>query len=208
MAQHRIMTILLFVYLSLCFEVAQSELKKDGDPCIYSDDCKNRCCHRDSPKGSGKCVQKSMRGVRCYGPNYGDPCFRSHQCNSGCCYPGSSVYKAFCVPKYDKTRKCLGPNFGDFCYSSDQCHSGCCHNLETIGNVPICLTKSEDHCFGAMTSNIPQPAPPMEELRCTSFNIRGLNTPRKRLLVDSIVTARVRVDFYVKRVHRETQPIQ
>ncbi|XP_066443985.1 leucine-rich colipase-like protein 1 isoform X2 [Eleutherodactylus coqui] len=108
MAQHRIMTILLFVYLSLCFEVAQSELKKDGDPCIYSDDCKNRCCHRDSPKGSGKCVQKSMRGVRCY-----------------------------------------GPNFGDFCYSSDQCHSGCCHNLETIGNVPICLTKSEDHCFGA-----------------------------------------------------------
>ncbi|XP_066444009.1 uncharacterized protein [Eleutherodactylus coqui] len=123
MAQHRIMTILLFVYLSLCFEVAQSELKKDGDPCIYSDDCKNRCCHRDSPKGSGKCVQKSMRGVRCYGPNYGDPCFRSHQCNSGCCYPGSSVYKAFCVPKYDKTRKCLGPPVGGL-YRHCPCESG------------------------------------------------------------------------------------
>ncbi|XP_066444106.1 keratin-associated protein 9-1-like isoform X1 [Eleutherodactylus coqui] len=149
MTQHRIMTILLFVCLSLCFEVAQSELKNDGDPCIYSAVCKSRCCHRDSPKGSGKCVQKSTRGVRCYGPNNGNPCFRSHQCNSGCCHPGSSVYKAFCVPKYGKTRKCLGPNFGDFCYSSDQCHSGCCHNLDTNGNVPICLTKSEDNCFGA-----------------------------------------------------------
>ncbi|XP_066444153.1 uncharacterized protein [Eleutherodactylus coqui] len=149
MAQHRIMTILLFVCLSLCFEVAQSKLKKDGDPCIYSADCGSRCCHRDSPKGSGKCVQKSMRGVRCYGPNYGDPCFRSHQCNSGCCYPGSSVYKAFCVPKYDKTRKCLGPNFEDFCYSSDQCHSGCCFNKFTVRNVPVCLTKSGGECFGA-----------------------------------------------------------
>ncbi|XP_066444160.1 leucine-rich colipase-like protein 1 isoform X2 [Eleutherodactylus coqui] len=126
MAQHRIMTILLFVCLSLCFEVAQSKLKKDGDPCIYSADCGSRCCHRDSPKGSGKCVQKSMRGVRCYGPNYGDPCFRSHQCNSGCCYPGSSVYKAFCVPKYDKTRKCLGPDDGDYCALNTLCKSGCC----------------------------------------------------------------------------------
>ncbi|XP_066443993.1 leucine-rich colipase-like protein 1 isoform X3 [Eleutherodactylus coqui] len=173
MAQHRIMTILLFVYLSLCFEVAQSELKKDGDPCIYSDDCKNRCCHRDSPKGSGKCVQKSMRGVRCYGPNYGDPCFRSHQCNSGCCYPGSSVYKAFCVPKYDKTRKCLGPNFGDFCYSSDQCHSGCCHNLETIGNVPICLTKSEDHCFGAPVGGLYRHCPCESGLLCEKGTSRN-----------------------------------
>ncbi|XP_066450210.1 leucine-rich colipase-like protein 1 isoform X2 [Eleutherodactylus coqui] len=149
MAQHRIMTILLFVSLSLCFEVAQSRLKNDGDPCIYSDDCESRCCHRDSSKGSGKCVQKSMGGVRCYGPNNGNPCFHSHQCNSGCCHPGSSVYQAFCVPKYGKTRKCLGPNLGDFCYSSDQCHSGCCNNLDTIGNVPICVTKSEDKCFGA-----------------------------------------------------------
>ncbi|XP_066443747.1 keratin-associated protein 9-1-like [Eleutherodactylus coqui] len=149
MAQHRIMTILLFVCLSLCFEVAQSRLKNDGDPCIYSDDCESRCCHRDSSKGSGKCIQKSMGGVRCYGPNYGDPCFHSHQCNSGCCIPGTSVYKAFCVPKYDKTHTCLGPNLGDFCYSSDQCHSGCCNNLNTIGNVPICVTKSEDNCFGA-----------------------------------------------------------
>ncbi|XP_066443951.1 keratin-associated protein 9-1-like isoform X2 [Eleutherodactylus coqui] len=148
MAQHRIMTILLFVSLSLCFEVTQSE-SKDGDPCIYSDDCESRCCHRDSPNGSGKCVLKSMRGVRCYGPNNGNPCFQSHQCNSGCCIPGTSVYNAVCVPKYDKTRKCIGPNIGDFCYSSDQCHSGCCYNWDTNGNVPICLTKSEDKCFGA-----------------------------------------------------------
>ncbi|XP_066444115.1 leucine-rich colipase-like protein 1 isoform X2 [Eleutherodactylus coqui] len=154
MAQHQIMTILLFVCLSLCFEVARSKLKKDGDPCIYSADCGSRCCHRDSPKGSGKCVQKSMRGVRCYGPNNGDPCFHSHQCNSGCCYPGSSVYKAFCVPKHDKTRKCLGPNFEDFCYSSDQCHSGCCFNMLTTRNVPVCLTKSKgDKCFGADNGN-------------------------------------------------------
>ncbi|KAG9467298.1 hypothetical protein GDO78_015208, partial [Eleutherodactylus coqui] len=68
MAQHRIMTILLFVSLSLCFEVAQSKLKNDGDPCIYSAVCKSRCCHRDSPNSSGKCVRKSSPGVRCYGP--------------------------------------------------------------------------------------------------------------------------------------------
>ncbi|XP_066443930.1 phosphatidylinositol-glycan biosynthesis class W protein isoform X3 [Eleutherodactylus coqui] len=150
MAQHRIMTILLFVCLSFCFEVAQSKLK-DGDPCIYSADCGSRCCHRDSPKGSGKCVQKSMGGVRCYGPNNGNPCFRSHQCNSGCCMPGTSVYNAFCVPKYDNI--CLGPNFEDFCYSSDQCHSGCCYNLETLGKVPICVRKSEYTCLGAEDGN-------------------------------------------------------
>ncbi|XP_066443961.1 leucine-rich colipase-like protein 1 isoform X3 [Eleutherodactylus coqui] len=126
MAQHRIMTILLFVSLSLCFEVTQSESKKDGDPCIYSDDCESRCCHRDSPNGSGKCVLKSMRGVRCYGPNNGNPCFQSHQCNSGCCIPGTSVYNAVCVPKYDKTRKCIGPDDGDFCALNTLCKSGCC----------------------------------------------------------------------------------
>ncbi|XP_066443769.1 leucine-rich colipase-like protein 1 isoform X2 [Eleutherodactylus coqui] len=150
MAQHRIMTILLFVCLSLCFEVAQSELKKDGDPCINSDDCESRCCHRDSPNGSGKCVLKSSPGVRCYGPNNGNPCFHSHQCNSRCCIPGTSVYNAFCVPKYDKTRKCLGPNIEDFCYSSDQCHSRCCDNENTEGNFPVCITKSGNaKCFGA-----------------------------------------------------------
>ncbi|XP_066444029.1 uncharacterized protein [Eleutherodactylus coqui] len=150
MAQHRIMTILLFVCLSLCFEVAQSKLKKDEDPCIYSDDCESRCCHRDSPKGSGKCVQKSMQGVRCYGPNNGNPCFRSHQCNSGCCILRGSLYNAVCVPKYEKVRKCLGPNSGDFCYSSDQCDSGCCFKMNTMGKVPICITKSEDDkCLGA-----------------------------------------------------------
>ncbi|XP_066450203.1 leucine-rich colipase-like protein 1 [Eleutherodactylus coqui] len=126
MAKHQIMTILLFVCLSLCFEVAQSKLKKDGDPCIYSDDCESRCCDRDSPKGSGKCVLRSSPGVRCYGPNYGDPCFHSHQCNSGCCNHGTSVYKAFCVPKHDKTRKCLGPDNGDYCALNTLCKSGCC----------------------------------------------------------------------------------
>ncbi|XP_066444168.1 leucine-rich colipase-like protein 1 isoform X3 [Eleutherodactylus coqui] len=186
MAQHRIMTILLFVCLSLCFEVAQSKLKKDGDPCIYSADCGSRCCHRDSPKGSGKCVQKSMRGVRCYGPNYGDPCFRSHQCNSGCCYPGSSVYKAFCVPKYDKTRKCLGPNFEDFCYSSDQCHSGCCFNKFTVRNVPVCLTKSGGECFGAPIGELYYYCPCESGLVCekdTSRNMTNqiINDPSRRI---------------------------
>ncbi|XP_066444047.1 keratin-associated protein 10-4-like isoform X2 [Eleutherodactylus coqui] len=149
MAQHRIMTILLFVCLSLCFEVAQSELKKDEDPCIYSDDCESRCCHRDSPNGSGKCVQKSSPSVRCYGPNNGDPCFHSHQCNSGCCILRGSLYNAVCVPKYDKTRQCLGPNIGDFCYSSDQCDNGCCYNWDTIGKVPICVKSGVDKCFGS-----------------------------------------------------------
>ncbi|XP_066450216.1 uncharacterized protein [Eleutherodactylus coqui] len=148
MAQHRIMTILLFVCLSLCFEVAQSELK-DGDPCIYSDDCESRCCHRDSPNGSGKCVLKSSPGMRCYGPNNGDPCFHNHQCNSGCCIPGSSVYNAVCIPKYEETQKCFGPNIGDFCYSSDQCHSGCCYKMDTAGFIPVCITKSEDICLGS-----------------------------------------------------------
>ncbi|XP_066443619.1 uncharacterized protein [Eleutherodactylus coqui] len=150
MAQHRIMTILLFVCLSLCFEVAQSKLKNDGDPCIYSAKCKSRCCHRDSPRGSGKCVRKSSSGVRCYGPNTGEPCFRSHQCNSGCCMPSGSMYNAVCELKYDKTQGCIGPKDGDFCYSSDHCHNRCCFNANTIGNVPVCITKSEgDKCFGA-----------------------------------------------------------
>ncbi|XP_066444140.1 leucine-rich colipase-like protein 1 isoform X5 [Eleutherodactylus coqui] len=147
MAQHQIMTILLFVCLSLCFEVARSKLKKDGDPCIYSADCGSRCCHRDSPKGSGKCVQKSMRGVRCYGPNNGDPCFHSHQCNSGCCYPGSSVYKAFCVPKHDKTRKCLGPDNGNHCALNTLCKSGCCQGPLYYRNYQsgICNPKAAEN---------------------------------------------------------------
>ncbi|KAG9466780.1 hypothetical protein GDO78_016139, partial [Eleutherodactylus coqui] len=44
-------------------------------------------------------------------------------------------------------------NSGDFCYSSDQCHSGCCYNANTIGNNPICITKSEDECLGADDGN-------------------------------------------------------
>ncbi|XP_066445115.1 leucine-rich colipase-like protein 1 [Eleutherodactylus coqui] len=187
MAKHQIMTILLFVCLSLCFEVAQSKLKKDGDPCIYSDDCESRCCHRDSPNGSGKCVLKSSPGVRCYGPNYGDPCFRSHQCNSGCCHPGNSVYKAFCVPKHDKTRKCLGPNIEDFCYSSDQCHSGCCFNMLTIRNVPVCLTKSEgEQCFGALVGELYEYCPCKSGLVCEKDASRNttnqiINDPNRRI---------------------------
>ncbi|XP_066443631.1 uncharacterized protein [Eleutherodactylus coqui] len=147
MAQHRIMTILLFVCLSLCFEVAQSRLKKDGDPCIYSADCGSRCCHRDSPKGSGKCVQKSSPGVRCYGPNTGEPCFRSHQCNSGCCMPSGSMYNAVCELKHDKTQGCIGPNLGDLCYSSDQCHSGCCHISQYSKFSGMC-TENTKKCLG------------------------------------------------------------
>ncbi|XP_066443657.1 leucine-rich colipase-like protein 1 isoform X4 [Eleutherodactylus coqui] len=165
MAQHRIMTILLFVCLSLCFEVAQSRLKKDGDPCIYSADCGSRCCHRDSPKGSGKCVQKSSPGVRCYGPNTGEPCFRSHQCNSGCCMPSGSMYNAVCELKHDKTQGCIGPNLGDLCYSSDQCHSGCCHISQYSKFSGMC-TENTKKCLGQPTPGLHYYCPCQKGLIC------------------------------------------
>ncbi|XP_066443649.1 uncharacterized protein [Eleutherodactylus coqui] len=147
MAQHRIMTILLFVCLSLCFEVAQSRLKKDGDPCIYSADCGSRCCHRDSPKGSGKCVQKSSPGVRCYGPNLGDLCYSSDQCHSGCCH--ISQYSKFSGMCTENTKKCLGQKIGDLCSVNTGCNSGCCRTFAGSKNKykGTCRRKPKENDF-------------------------------------------------------------
>ncbi|XP_066450235.1 uncharacterized protein [Eleutherodactylus coqui] len=141
MTQHRMTTILLFVCLSLCLEVLQSQLLKCGDPCIYSDDCESRCCFRDSPKGSGKCVLNSIPYVKCYGPNESNRCFYSHQCHSGCCFPIGTAKESTCVHKNPESRKCLGPDDGDSCAVSEYCKSGCCQLL--IGG--ICRPKAKEN---------------------------------------------------------------
>ncbi|XP_066444085.1 uncharacterized protein [Eleutherodactylus coqui] len=146
MTQHRMMTILLIVCLSLCFEVLQSRLLKNEDPCIYSDDCESRCCHRNSPNGSGKCATKSFPDVRCYGPNESNRCFYSHQCHSGCCFPMGTVKDATCVHKYPASRKCYGPDGGDYCALSENCKSGCCVNIHMDAGVCIQKAKENEEC--------------------------------------------------------------
>ncbi|XP_066450217.1 uncharacterized protein [Eleutherodactylus coqui] len=150
MTLHRMMTILLIVCLSLCFEVLQSRLLKNEDPCIYSDDCESRCCHRNSPNGSGKCATKSFPDVRCYGPNESNRCFYSHQCHSGCCFPMGTVKDATCVHKYPASRKCYGPNNGDFCFANENCNSGCCQYVGYAGIIPKCGPKVKPQkCLGS-----------------------------------------------------------
>ncbi|XP_066450219.1 uncharacterized protein [Eleutherodactylus coqui] len=146
MTLHRMMTILLIVCLSLCFEVLQSRLLKNEDPCIYSDDCESRCCHRNSPNGSGKCATKSFPDVRCYGPNESNRCFYSHQCHSGCCFPMGTVKDATCVHKYPASRKCYGPDGGDYCALSENCKSGCCVNIHMDAGVCIQKAKENEEC--------------------------------------------------------------
>ncbi|XP_066450232.1 keratin-associated protein 4-6-like isoform X6 [Eleutherodactylus coqui] len=150
MTQHRMTTILLFVCLSLCLEVLQSQLLKCGDPCIYSDDCESRCCFRDSPKGSGKCVLNSIPYVKCYGPNESNRCFYSHQCHSGCCFPIGTAKESTCVHKNPESRKCLGPNNNDLCFASENCYSGCCYNINSPWIFAICGPKVKTQkCFGS-----------------------------------------------------------
>ncbi|XP_066450228.1 uncharacterized protein [Eleutherodactylus coqui] len=149
MTQHRMMTILPFVCLSLCFEALQAQMLY-GDPCIYSDDCESRCCFRDSPKGSGKCVSKSTPYVKCYGPNEANPCFYSHQCHSGCCFPGRTAKDATCVHKNPESRKCLGPNNNDLCYANENCNSGCCYGIDNPWIFYRCGPKVKtESCFGS-----------------------------------------------------------
>ncbi|XP_066450323.1 uncharacterized protein [Eleutherodactylus coqui] len=150
MTQHRMMTILLIVCLSLCFEVLQSRLLKDEDPCIYSNNCESRCCYRNSPNGSGICVRKSFPEVRCYGRNEANPCFYSHQCHSGCCFPIGTAKDATCVHKNPESRKCLGPKNEDFCFANENCYSGCCHNIKDLWIFSVCGPKVKTQkCFGS-----------------------------------------------------------
>ncbi|XP_066450237.1 leucine-rich colipase-like protein 1 isoform X1 [Eleutherodactylus coqui] len=150
MTQFRMMTILLFLCLSLGFNVAQSELKCMDSPCMNSTECMSSCCIRLSSKGFGKCVQNFHH--LCHGPNDGDQCNYSEECNSGCC--GGLGLPPICVQKHPKFGKCVGPNNGDYCYSSDDCNSGCCHRILYYGNFGQCGPKEENQECSGLATNI------------------------------------------------------
>ncbi|XP_066450191.1 keratin-associated protein 10-1-like isoform X1 [Eleutherodactylus coqui] len=151
MAQHRIMSILLFVCLSLCFEVAQSQLQPPGGPCMTNSQCQSRCCSRSSLQGSGQCVSGTNPFVNCYGPEDGGACFRSNECNSGCCVITVVGSRTRCVER-GLGVNCLGPNNGESCYSSDQCNSGCCFRDNAFA-APKCGPKRPQECFGPNNGN-------------------------------------------------------
>ncbi|XP_066450221.1 leucine-rich colipase-like protein 1 [Eleutherodactylus coqui] len=149
MTQFRMMTILLFVCLSLCFKVAQSELKYMYSPCRISDECDSKCCHRDDPNGAGICIPYSPQS--CYGSHIGERCYNSNECYSWCCHqlPYDETI-AICVPRSTEPVKCFGPNLGDSCYSSDNCYSGCCSRRNIRNAVAECVPKEEScKCFGS-----------------------------------------------------------
>ncbi|XP_066450207.1 leucine-rich colipase-like protein 1 [Eleutherodactylus coqui] len=129
MAQHSIMSILLFVCLSLCFGVAQSQLQPVGGPCMTNSQCGSRCCVRSTPQGSGQCAARNPPFQSCYGPDIGDACSNSSECDSGCCVIDLGTSKTDCALKQPKLR-CIGPNDGNACYSSAECNSGCCYKRE------------------------------------------------------------------------------
>ncbi|XP_066450202.1 leucine-rich colipase-like protein 1 [Eleutherodactylus coqui] len=147
MAQHSIMSILLFVCLSLCFEVAQSQLEPFANQCTRSSDCRSRCCFRFL--GVGLCVPRDLPDLSCIGLDIGDECSNNSECKSGCCGIRIQDSIAKCIPKRGPNTKCIGPNDGDSCYSSDLCNSGCCFRSTSREAAAECGPKRHpQECLG------------------------------------------------------------
>ncbi|XP_066450225.1 uncharacterized protein [Eleutherodactylus coqui] len=165
MAQFRMMTILLFVCLSLCFTVAQSELKCMNSPCKTSAECMSSCCYIYDRKGVvGRCILSTYNS--CFGPNNGNKCYSSDECNSGCCKISKPTELATCVPKLEG-QKCLGPEDGNLCFTSDECKSGCCYSIYISWIVPECVPKrNKNECFGSMNSHLSEHCPCEDGLKC------------------------------------------